>query len=92
MDLKNPFTFFLLLITVNIIAYGLTIAISKLWNKIYNYQEVLLKREIIDSILILCINIIIAIPGYTLWLKDVIIFSESSIWLSFVGVFLLMDF
>ncbi|WP_435261819.1 sterol desaturase family protein [Tenacibaculum sp. nBUS_03] len=92
MDLKNPFTFFLILITANIISYGLTIAISKLWNKIYKYQEVLLKKEIIGSILTLLINILIAIPGYILWINDVIIFSESSIWLSFVGLFLLMDF
>ena len=92
MDFKNPFTFFPLLITANIIAYGATIVISTLWNKIYNYQETLLKKEIVDSLLILGINIIIAIPGYILWLEGVIQFSESNIWLSFVSVFLLMDF
>ncbi|MDO6758716.1 sterol desaturase family protein [Tamlana sp. 2_MG-2023] len=92
MELKNPITFFSLLIIANIFTYILTIAISKLWNKIYNYQEDLLKKEIIGSILILCINIIIAIPGYILWVNDLIIFSEYNIWFSFVAVFLLMDF
>ncbi len=92
MDLKDPFTFFPVLIVANVIAYCLTIAISKLWNKIFNYQETLLKKEVVDSILILCINIIIAIPGYLLWAEGLIIFSKSSVWISFVSVFLLMDF
>ena len=92
MDLKNSFTFFSLLITANIIGYVLTIIISKLWNKLYNFEETLLKKEILDSILILGINSIIAIPGYILWLKGVIIFSTSNIWLSFISIFLLMDF
>lgn len=92
MNLKDPVTFFYLLIVANIVAYGLTIVISKLWNKVYGYQETLSKKEILDSILILGINILIAVPGFLLWFNEVIIFSDSSIWLSFVGVFLLMDF
>jgi sterol desaturase/sphingolipid hydroxylase (fatty acid hydroxylase superfamily) len=92
MDLKNPFIFFPLLIVANILAYGLTIIISKFWNRIYNYQETLLKKEIVDSILILCINIIIAIPGYILWVKGGIVFSKSNIWISFVSILFLMDF
>lgn len=92
MDLKNPITFFSLLIAANIISYGLTIVISVLWNKIYNYKEVLLRKEIRDSLLILGINIAIAIPGYILWVYNIIVFSETSIWLSFIGIFLLMDF
>lgn len=92
MDLKNPLTFFSLLIAANCMAYALNIVISKLWNKVYNHEENLPKKEIIDSILILFINIIIAVPGYILWIKGVILFSESSIWLTFFGVFFLMDF
>ncbi len=92
MDLKNPFTFFSILIVSNIIAYILTIIISKLWDKIYNYKGVFLKKEIIGSIYVLCINIIIGIPGYILWVKGIIMFSKSSIWFSFISIFLLMDF
>ncbi|MCL5128476.1 sterol desaturase family protein [Algibacter sp. L4_22] len=92
MDLKNPFTFFPLLIITNIAAYVLTIVISKLWNYFYNHQEMLPREEIIGSIIILCINIVIAIPGYLLWLNGIITFSESSVWVSFISVFLLMDF
>ena len=92
MNLKDPFTFFTLLIVANIIAYVLTIIISKLWDKIYNYQETISQKEIVDSIHILFINILIAIPGFILWNKGVIIFSNSSVWLSFVAMFFLMDF
>ncbi|GGG50952.1 sterol desaturase family protein [Bizionia arctica] len=92
MDLKNPLTFFPLLITANILAFILTIIISKLWNNFYNHKESLHKKEIIGSILILFVNIIIAIPGYFLWLKGIVVFSNSNIFLSFISVFFLMDF
>lgn len=92
MDLQNPLIFFPSLIAANITAYILTIIISKLWNSIFSHRETLLKDEIIGSVLILCINIIIAIPGYILWLKEIIAFSNSNMWLSFISAFILMDF
>ncbi|MDW5290793.1 sterol desaturase family protein [Formosa sp. PL04] len=92
MGLKNPLIFFPLLITANCIAYVLTIVISKLWNITYNFKETLLKKEIIGSLVILCLNILIAIPGYILWIKGIIVFSKSNMWLSFISIFFLMDF
>ncbi len=92
MDLKNPATFFSLLIVANSITYGLTIGINKLWNKIFNYQQGLSKKEILGSLLILSINILIAVPGYLLWIMGSITFSKASFWSSFIGVFLIMDF
>ncbi|WP_291871270.1 sterol desaturase family protein [Maribacter sp.] len=92
MDLKDPYIFFPLLITLNIIAYALNVGISKLWDKVYKHQTTISKKEIRNSLLILFLNIIIAVPGFILWTKGIITFSNNNLWLSFIGLFILMDF
>lgn len=92
MDFKDPFVFFSFLIITNSVAYGLNVGVSLLWNKAYKHSTVISKKEILFSLFILLINILIAIPGFILWTKGVIIFSDLSVWLSFISLFLLMDF
>lgn len=89
---KDPMTFFTLIISANIAAYVLTIAIGKLWNKIHRYKETLSNKELKSSLIVLLVNILISIPGFILWNKGIIVFSDSRIWVSFLVLFLLMDF
>ncbi len=89
---KELVPFLLLLSLANIIAYGSTIFISKKWDKIHKHQSSPTKIEILDSLIILLINIIIGIPGFFLWKIDVIVFSDDNIFLSFTELFLLIDF
>ena len=92
MNLKDPFLFFPLLLIANILAYGLNLGFSKVWNTIYKQETSISKKEILFSLLILVINIIVAVPGFILWRKEIIVFSNHDFWLSFIGLFLLVDF
>ncbi len=92
MDIQNPSIFFPLLIFANLVAYVLNILISKLWNKVNGFKETIHKKEIADSLRIVLINIAIALPGYVLWYHGAITFSSTNPWMSFVGIFFLMDF
>lgn len=91
MNLKGFTTFFALLIGLNITGYILNIGISLVWNKVYKHQSTITKKEILSSILTLFINIIIAIPGYILWVKGLIVFTNQSPWLTFLILFLFLD-
>ena len=92
MDIKNPIIFFSLLIISNVVAYSLNIGISIFWNKIVKYKATTTKKEVLSSLLTLLINILIAVPGYFLWIEGIIVFSDSNFWVTFVFLFLLMDF
>ncbi|WP_438712746.1 sterol desaturase family protein [Aquimarina muelleri] len=92
MNLKDPFIFFPLLIIINIIAYGLNISFSKIWDRIYSHHTSISKKEILLSLLILVLNIAVAFPGFILWSNEIIVFSNDNFWLSFIGLFLLIDF
>ncbi|WP_418645114.1 sterol desaturase family protein [Tenacibaculum insulae] len=50
------------------------------------------KKELFFSLLTLVLNILIAIPGFILWSKEIIVFSQDNFLVSFIGLFLLMDF
>ncbi|PIF00914.1 MAG: fatty acid hydroxylase [Maribacter sp.] len=92
MDIKDPNIFFPLLIALNIIAYLLNIGIGISWDKILRHKTTVTKKEILSSLLTLLINITIAIPGFLLWTKGIILFSDMDLWLTFIILFLLMDF
>ena len=92
MDLKNPYTFFPLLIILNIVAYILNLGGSIFWDKIQKNKTTTTKKEIRSSLLTVLINIVIAIPGYILWINGNIVFSDLNLWLTFIFLFLLMDF
>ncbi len=92
MFLKNPFYFFTILTMLNIVAYGLNISISKYWDNKHNYKNKVSKKELQTSIIILFTNIIIAIPGFILWKNNIINFSNQHFLVSFVVIFMLMDF
>lgn len=66
-----------MLIAANILMYLVTIAISYIWNKIYNYKSLkLTKDDVKTSLVVLLINIGVAIPGYFLWINSKINFTE----------------
>lgn len=92
MNLENPLIFFTILTILNTMAYVLNIVISKIWNALNGYKETITKNEVIVSLFITFLNIIIAIPGFILWKNRFIYFSNSSVILSFTGLFLLIDF
>ena len=92
MDLKNPSLFFTLVITLNAIAYLLNIGISIVWDRIQTHKTTTTKKEILSSLLTLLINIAIAIPGFILWINGIIEFSNVNIWLTFIILFILLDF
>ncbi|WP_242037321.1 sterol desaturase family protein [Tenacibaculum finnmarkense] len=56
-----------------------------------NITQALLKKKCF-TLLILLINILIAIPGYILWQIDIITFSSDNFLISFIALFILMDF
>lgn len=91
MDLRDPFIFFPVLIFANIISYGLNILISKIWDRRNQHTTVTEKKEVLFSLLILLLNIAVAVPGFMLWRTGVITFSNTNFFLSFLGLFLLMD-
>ncbi len=92
MDIKDPFIFFTLLIIANIISFVLNIVVSKIWDNIYKYDTFITRKELLFSVVTLAINVLIAIPGFILWSKEVIVFSNDNFLLSFMGLFFLMDF
>lgn len=92
MDLKDPTLFFPLLIIMNIIAYSANLIISILWDRFHRNETTVSENEVLSSLSILFINIVIAIPGFILWSKGIIVFTNSNMWLSFISLFLIMDF
>ncbi|ALU74886.1 hypothetical protein AUW17_06240 [Tenacibaculum dicentrarchi] len=90
--MKNSIIFFSLLILSNIIGYVFNIIISKFWDKRHKHHTSTSKKEVLYSLLILLINILIAIPGYILWQIDIITFSSDNFLISFIALFILMDF
>ncbi|MCD8443624.1 sterol desaturase family protein [Tenacibaculum finnmarkense] len=90
--MKNSIIFFSLLILSNIIGYVFNVIISKFWDKRHKHHTSTSKKEVLYSLLILLINILIAIPGYILWQIDIITFSSDNFLISFIALFILMDF
>lgn len=92
MELKDPTLFFPLLIIINIIAYSVNMIISILWDRFHRNETTVSEKEVLSSLGILLINILITIPGFILWSEEIIVFSSLNLWLSFISLFLIMDF
>ncbi|WP_055448922.1 sterol desaturase family protein [Lacinutrix mariniflava] len=78
-SLKDLNTFWSVLICANILMYLFTILISYSWSKINKYKTLeLTKHDIYNSLIVVFINILVAIPGYLLFKNGVINFTINS--------------
>ena len=87
---NNTYTFWATLIAANILMYLLTILISYLWSKVNHFKTLqLTKQDIYNSIQVLIINMLVAIPGYLLFKNNHISFTTE---VHFIRDFLLLYF
>jgi len=91
--IDNPYLFWTLLIGSNIFMYLCTILISYMWSKIYNHKTLKLTRQDMhNSLVVLAINVLVAIPGYLLLTNARISFTTSSNLIrDFILLFLVFD-
>ncbi len=76
---ENTYLFWTILIVANILMYLFTVAISYSWSKIHHHKTLeLTKHDIYNSLAVLLINILVAIPGYLLFSKGVIHFVTET--------------
>lgn len=90
---NNCFTFWSVLIGANILMYVLTICISYSWSKFYNHKTLeLTKHDLYNSLTVVLVNILVAIPGYFLFLNNYISFTtNSSLITDFIILFFVFD-
>ncbi len=90
---NNTYTFWAILIIANIAMYGLTVLISYLWSKINQHKTLeLTKKDVYNSILVLIINMLVAIPGYLLFKNGSIGFTTEVHFLrDFILLFIVFD-
>jgi len=87
---NNTYTFWAILIIANIAMYALTILISYTWSKIKQHKTLKLTRQdVFNSITVLIINMLVAIPGYLLFKNNHISFTTEA---HFIRDFLLLYF
>ncbi len=91
---KNSYTFWVLLILANLAMYFLAIVISFSWSKMYNHQTLALsKQDVYNSIKVLTINILVAIPGYLLFKNGNINFITEKYFINhFILLYIGFDF
>ena len=87
---NNTYAFWAILIIANIAMYALTILISYTWSKIKQHKTLKLTRQdVFNSITVLIINMLVAIPGYLLFKNNHISFTTEAY---FIRDFLLLYF
>lgn len=92
-SLHNPILFWGLLLSANVLMYLTTIIISRLWSSFYQHKgSAIKKRDIILSVIVVFVNIIIATPGYLLFLHSKITFGDAHFLRDFFILFFLIDF
>ncbi len=92
-SLHNPILFWGLLLSANVLMYLTTIIISRLWSSFYQHESATIKkRDIILSIIVVFVNVIVAIPGYLLFLHSKITFDDAHFLRDFGILFFLIDF
>ena len=88
--LNNSFLFWLFLISINILMYLCAILISYTWSKKKKHKTLAVtKHDIYNSIVVVVINILVAIPGYYLFKSEHIFFTTNA---HFIRDFLLLFF
>ncbi|WP_160112280.1 sterol desaturase family protein [Aquimarina sp. AU58] len=91
--LYNPFYFWGLLFIANIAMFLCTILISYLWSSFYRHQKLPIeKKDITLSIVIMMINVLVAIPGYLLFINSNITFTNTNLIRDFILLFVVVDF
>lgn len=90
---KDTYTFWAILIAANTVMYLCTILISYTWSKIYKHQTLeLTKRDFINSLTVVLINILVAIPGHILFINGSISFTTTVHFIrDFVLLFIFFD-
>ncbi len=91
---NNIYTFWVTLVAANILMYLLTILISYYWSKIHNFKTLpISKLDIKNSILVLSVNILVAIPGYLLFINAKINFTTNTYFFrDFLLLYIIFDF
>ncbi|MGJ8735803.1 sterol desaturase family protein [Zobellia laminariae] len=91
--LDNAIPFFSALIGANIVMYLFTVLISYSWSKVHNHKTLALtRRDVYNSLNVVLINILVAIPGYYLYKKGSIHFTtDTHLILDFVILFFAFD-
>lgn len=91
--LKNPYIFWLTLLIANLLMFFSTILLSYIWASVYKHKMLpLTKKDLKTSIYVLLVNIMIALPGYFLFINSKITFSENGFWIDIIWLFFLFDF
>ena len=91
--LKNAYFFWSILIISNIAMYALNVLISFLWSKHRKLKSLAItQQDVKASLITLMVNILIAIPGYLLYLNGVIVFTGEFFFRDLVILILLFDF
>ncbi|WP_164914065.1 sterol desaturase family protein [Aquimarina sediminis] len=92
-DLQNPFIFWGMLLFANVAMFLCTILISYFWSSFYKHKKLPIeKKDVILAIGIMLINVIVAIPGYLLFVNSKIIFTQDHVVRDFVLLFVVVDF
>ena len=91
-ELKKPVVFWGVLLIANVGMFLGTVLISYVWSSVYNHKKLPIeKKDIWLSIIITIVNIVIAIPGYLLFVNSKITFTNSNFFGSFVLLFVIVD-
>lgn len=92
-NIEDPIIFFTTLIISNILMFSINIFISNIWNKHYNLKTKSLKfNDVLLAVFVaIFINVIVAIPGYYLFLNNEIQFTDTNFLRDFILLFLSID-
>lgn len=92
-SLQNPILFFTILFVSNVLMFLLNVLISKSWNNYHKHPSLAYNRKDISlSIFVaIFINVVVAIPGYYLYLNEFINFTQTNFIRDFIIIFLLID-
>ncbi|MGP1993501.1 sterol desaturase family protein [Zobellia laminariae] len=91
--LDNVILFLSVLIGANIVMYLCTVLISYSWSKVHNHKTLALtRRDVYNSLSVVLINILVAIPGYYLYKNGSIHFTTDTHFIQdFVILFFAFD-
>lgn len=75
----SPYIFWTLLTVSNILMYLITMLLSLLWSRYFNYSMLkVTRKDLITSIKVVSVNIVVAFPGYWLFKQGYIQFTSTN--------------
>ncbi len=90
--LKNEYIFWSVLIAANVFMFLLNVLINFFWSKQYNLKSLKISSlDIKTSLITLGVNVIVAIPGYYLFLGGKIAFNQQGFLVDLVLLIFLFD-